>query len=499
MPQKIPREVKESVIGDWLSGKPRDTIAYDNMVSAGAVTYIIKELRNDPSVSDLDALRELGIMFRKLGISAPQCAIGFRIASILKNLGVDEDNFANFVSQIYNQCKDIGLQPEYIANTAKQILDLSGSTPLSQIPDYIQEKTKERRKLEEDIEKLKAKELDARTELMLTLDENKVTLAELEEFSPLKVELNKLGIFVEDIPRTIGIIQGVQKSGYNVDTITQLLSSWEASRAIHAQLEKKIEDLTDKKENLEEECDRLEELTSIHRQKESLFKQLKEMGFGLKELKLLFYTIKEVAAENKIPEILAVQKFFSDIEKDYDTKLGYDSTLEQRRSQIEKMDKKLSTRRNMYCSIYLLDFLFIGLDEKQILNLTWALQANARNLVLLEADLNKYGNLKNAIERLGQELKDLESQKKKHELNDVMVMQECAMVAPLIKAARGEAVEYNQLKCAIASALSLAIRRKALDDKEAARVLRNASDMIEAPKYSLFSYEHFLNGWMNRV
>jgi uncharacterized protein YjiS (DUF1127 family) len=201
MPQKIPREVRASVIRDWLSGKPRDAIAHDNMVSAGAVTYIINEFRNDLGVSEADALRELGIMFSKLGITAPQCATGFRLASILKDLGVDEDNFGNFVSQIYNQCKDIGLQPECIAYNTKQILDLSGSVSLSQIPDYIQEKTKEKRKLEEDIEKLKTKELDARTELMLALDEKKATLAELEQFSPFKVELDKLGISVEDIPR----------------------------------------------------------------------------------------------------------------------------------------------------------------------------------------------------------------------------------------------------------------------------------------------------------
>jgi hypothetical protein len=61
----------------------------------------------------------------------------------------------------------------------------------------------------------------------------------------------------------------VCKSGYNLDTVRQLVSDWEASCAIQAHLEKNIEDLTDKKMNLQEECDRLEELTSIHRQKES--------------------------------------------------------------------------------------------------------------------------------------------------------------------------------------------------------------------------------------
>jgi hypothetical protein len=142
--------------------------------------------------------------------------------------------------------------------------------------------------------------------------------------------------------------------------------------------------------------------------------------------------------------------------------------------------------------IYVADLLLKGLDAKQILNLTWTLQLNARNLVSLEADLNKYGNLKNAIESLGQEVKDLESQKKKRELNEAMVLQECAMLAPLIKAARGDVVEYNQLKLAIASALNLAVNRKALDIQEAACLLRNAEDMIEAPKYSLFRYEDFL-------
>lgn len=64
-----------------------------------------------------------------------------------------------------------------------------------------------------------------------------------------------------------------------------------------------------------------------------------------------------------------------------------------------------------------------------------------------------------------------------------MVMQESAMLAPLIKASRGQVVESNQLKDAIAFALILAVNRKALDIQEAACLLINAGE--EAPKYSL--------------
>lgn len=417
MPLKVPSEVRALVIRDWLSGKPRDTITHDNVVSFGAVSNIVNEWSHALAVSDGDALRELGIMFRKLGITAPQCAIGFRLANILKDLGVDEENFGDFVSQVYNRCTHTGLKPEYFANNIKQILDLSGSIPLSEIPHYIQEKTNERRKLEEDIRKLRMDESDARVTLIEALDEKKVSLAELDQFYPLKVELDKLGIPVEDLRRTTEIIQGAQKSGYSVKTITHLLSTWETSSAIQARIEKNIEDLTDKRDNLEEE---VEKLTSTHRQKELLFRQLRDMGFGLKELKLLFYTVKEVATENKIPEDKAVQKFLEDIEKNYDTILGYDSTLERIKSDIEKTNRELVTLRselgfNKEAVRVVTGLLSIGFTYQQMLNLAdlaWFLQSINVNLQSLQADVNKYGSFKKALEVLDQKSRNLESQKK---------------------------------------------------------------------------------------
>jgi hypothetical protein len=47
-------------------------------------------------------------MLRKSGITASECALGFRLASIIKEMGVDEDNFGHFISEVYNKCKDIG-------------------------------------------------------------------------------------------------------------------------------------------------------------------------------------------------------------------------------------------------------------------------------------------------------------------------------------------------------------------------------------------------------
>jgi chromosome segregation ATPase len=280
------------------------------------------------------------------------------------------------------------------------MVDLSGSVPISEIPNYIQEKNNERQKLEEDIKKLTGEQLEAKVALAMALDENKVSLAELEQFSPLKVELDKLGIsVVEDIPRAISIIHGVRKSGYSIDTIRQLLSAWEASSDILAHLDKNIKAQTDKARNLQGECERLEELleelASAHRLKESLFKELEAMGFGLKELKILFYTIKEATAENKMPENQAVQKFLEDIQKNYDDKLGYESTLERLKSEIEKVNSELNKQRselrfNQETAQVIRGLLATGVSVQQILDFALFVHNNIDSL--------KYDSSKKTLE-----------------------------------------------------------------------------------------------------
>ncbi|MGC1930588.1 MAG: hypothetical protein WA667_16590 [Candidatus Nitrosopolaris sp.] len=491
---KISQDLRAAVLEDWLNGKPRDIISRDNSLSTGSVSSIVSEWRNALTYPIADALRELGIMLRKSRITASQCASGFRLASIMKEMDVDEDNFGLFISEVYNKCKNIGLQPEYITSNTKQLLDLAGSIPLSQIPDYIQEKTSEKRKLDENIEKLGLEELDAKATLQQTLNEKKVSLAELEQFSALKVELSKLGISVEDVQHTIKTINGARQLGYNVDKIVMMVSNWDTFGALQSELQKGINALTVDKRNLQEEYDHLWELVSTHQQKLSLCEQLQDMGFGLKQLKLLFGTITEVAAANNIAPDMAVRKFLEDIEKNYDNKLGYDSKLADLKSQIDKtnneliiVQKNLASKNQVARSLG--ELILMGFDDQQILNLAWALQSNTSNKESLEADLKKYGSLKKSIEELNQELRILESQNKPMETSDPLnipkgelelrEMQEFALLAPLVKAARGDMVEVNSLKRAIISTMDLAIRKIGSDASYAFKQtihMINASD-----------------------
>jgi len=348
MPLGIPGDIRFAVIRDWQNGKPRDTIARDNLLSPGSVSNIINDWRNELTHPVADALRELGIMLRKSRITASQCALGFRLASIMKDLGVDEDAFRLFISEIYNHSKNIGLQPEYIAYNTKQILDLTGSIPLSQIPSYIQEKANEKRKLEENITRLGNEELDAKAALHQALNEKKVSLAELEQFSNLKIELDKLGISLADVQHFVRTIQGVRQLGYSVDSIARIVSNLEASFRILAELDNSI--------------------------KESL-----------------------------------------------------------------------------------------------------------------EKDLKKYCSLKKIIEGLDQESKKLEGQNKQaerdyvnipqDELDEVREMQQHGAIAPLIRAARGELVEFNQLKHAVITGIDITLELLTSDQK-ASDAFKKAREII---------------------
>jgi hypothetical protein len=159
-----------------------------------------------------------------------------------------------------------------------------------------------------------------------------------------------------------------------VETITQLLSGWEASIAIRDDLKKKIDSLIVYTAELQEKNDGLWNSLWISRGKLSLCKDLQDLGFGLKELKQLSGTIKEVADANNIPPNMAVWKFFEEIEKNYDIMLGFDSKLKGLKSEIVKTnDELIIVQKNLVHKEQVVkalgELILMGLDDKKILNL----------------------------------------------------------------------------------------------------------------------------------
>jgi hypothetical protein len=101
---------------------------------------------------------------------------------------------------------------------------------------------------------------------------------------------------------------------------------------------------------LNQECSTLQQLVNSYNQKLSLYDELQNMGFGLKELKLLRNTINEIAYANNIPADQAQQKFYKDIEEQYDDKLGFELQLNKLRSEISTVNINLNFSRTALIS-----------------------------------------------------------------------------------------------------------------------------------------------------
>src|ERR1700745_2606957 len=125
MPSKLSDNYKSLVIQEWLNGKQRDNIDIDNGLGAGSVTNIVNEWRTLLGSPTADTLRELAETLRRIGISAAQCALGFRVATLMLRIGVKEDSFESFILDVYNRCKDMGLSPQNIAFHLADLLEFS--------------------------------------------------------------------------------------------------------------------------------------------------------------------------------------------------------------------------------------------------------------------------------------------------------------------------------------------------------------------------------------
>jgi hypothetical protein len=152
----IPNPTKSLVIQQWLRGMQRDVIARNNGLSAGTVTNTVNQWRRGLGVPTADELRELATSFRKVGITPAGCALGFRVGMIMVKLGVKEDEFESFISDVYNRCNNLGLSSENVASYIKDLLEFSKSNiiPLSKMSDYIAQKAEEKKKLEQEMQKL---------------------------------------------------------------------------------------------------------------------------------------------------------------------------------------------------------------------------------------------------------------------------------------------------------------------------------------------------------
>jgi hypothetical protein len=424
MPSRLPDNYKSLVIQQWLNGEQRDKIAVDNGLSAGSVTNIVNEWRAALGFPTADALRELAVTLRRIGITAAQCALGFRVATLMLRIGVKEDSFESFILDVYNRCKDIGLSPQNIAFHLTDLLEFSKTVPLSKIPDYIKEKTNEKEKLEDKIEdrevlieNFQEEASNALSRRDKALQDERLTSSGLKWYTDLKAELGKYGIPIDDITKLAKFVDNLKQSDYNIEKIITDSLNIEVLRATHKHLQVDLPSLENRKKDLERECSRLQGLIAAHNQVLSKYHDLENMGLGLNKLQFLWTTIIEIAGENNINQEGAVTKFLSDVERQYNNKLGFESKIEGLRNEVNKLNQEQVIIRAGLLSLplvgpKLLKLTQSGVSEQDIINIATIFEkyVTGKERESFVYELESYGGLNYAIQKLSKQAEKLKNE-----------------------------------------------------------------------------------------
>jgi soluble cytochrome b562 len=214
-------------------------------------------------------------------------------------------------------------------------------------------------KLRKEIGELELKVLDAKTRLDIALNEEATTRDELNQFSSLKAVMKKNGVEMPDNSKFVGAVVGARQLGFDPRVIVEKVSNVAKLEIDQKALEVKVEFLDEQSQKLEQTCSNLKQEELVHSIRISVYKDLESMGMGINELKLLWHSIREIATANKLDEDKASVKFFSDVREQYDDMLGFEVTLQNLKSDIQKNEVvqcQLSATTVMLNSIVMAQF-----------------------------------------------------------------------------------------------------------------------------------------------
>lgn len=345
MRPQLPETTKQEVIRLWLLGHSRDDIARLTNISAGAVTNIVDNWKNEIGKPEANALRELAKSIRASDLSPAQYAVGSRISNIISELGLDADNVVQFLSDTYKKCKSHGISPEKIASHIVDLANFADNVGLPEIEEYTNEKAAKIKALGEqeqglinDISTLQRQKLYEEKSLDEILEEKRKIEYEIMLFNDAKALLNQYNLTIAEFAKNLKdlIVWGGEPK--KIVAKFEEMQKFDRERVA---LKEELDVMGRKIANIRHEYYSLQNLNKSHSQKLDILKEFDALGIDLMEL---YDTVMRISTSNGIPFYVAFNKFSQDVREQYDLKLGFESEIESLKSEIESLEFKLGKR-----------------------------------------------------------------------------------------------------------------------------------------------------------
>ncbi len=427
MPRYISPEQKLSVIGDWLDGDSREEIAIKQNIGSGTVYNIVNEWSNSIGFEKAAVLRELAIQLKNNGLTVNDCAKGFRTVMIFKKYGIKEedelgDRVTYFLKEIYLKCQEANLSVQKVFLYIYDIINFSNEISISQIPQFLKEKTEEKERLEASIQKLSQK-INELENIKNEKDQEIQNLSELAErmsnlynlFITAKHKLDKYEIDMKNLNQFVNCVVGIAKENYDVTKVLELIGDYENLLNYIELYKNEVQVKKAELDKLDKDINYYNGLLNTYRIKSDIIDKLERMGFGINDLEILYDTLIEIARENNNKSIDEIKKeFFNDL-KSYEEVIRSRNERDRLKSELKNLEMLKIKERERYNSypkvIQSIERLSnAGIDENDILAIDKIISMAGidhhlykdktkykQNLI---DDLQKYGNLKSAIKNL---------------------------------------------------------------------------------------------------
>ena len=271
----------------------------------------------------------------------------FHFYSVISRQSSEETiNFRNYQNQNSNeQEEEKSLKEDLLDDETNNEIPL-----ISRVSFFIEQKKKEINQLSsvrstiiEEIKSLIEKKKKVQSQLSDTIKEDKKAFSYLQWYSNLKQELlDKFRLVIEEEFEAFAkAINDFKEYGYN---ISLLIKEYKDFGSLRQQIDLVGEEIQLKQgiiQDLLKEISDLKVQSYNYKQTINNYQDLIQMGFGLKELKQLNGLITEVSVANSIDSSESVTRFFKELEKNYDTKLGLEPKIKEMQNEYEHLKNKV--------------------------------------------------------------------------------------------------------------------------------------------------------------
>lgn len=442
MPSKISQSVKNVIIRNYILGLgTNENLSQSKRarrsLGKGSVVTAIEEfvefskkngldiVEEDYGVTnELAQLREISETMHEAKLRLEEMVDGALTRKKLRELGVEMEDFDEFVTDLYNRSRKKHLSVPALINQCQRLEALEEeekATP-EQLFRRLEHLGGEVNKSKEKLKSIENSVGEAQKHLADIKSETTTTEKELKDFVQTRGELNRNGLDISDLTGVLNLLKHLKKSKKNPRTVLRRLNQIEDLGAQTTELRKEINHLQNDENDIRASISKLEDELESARRLLAEAEKLQKYGIGLEGLRKFRTSLEKASSDHGISPALALKRYNETL-KQYGKALSLLSSI----TKLEEEERKTKTRTDdakkkaqdleekvrdekEYYDGYV-DLRRRGVDNEKILTWDSILKQFARDVSVLENDLKKYGSWKGMISSLSGEEKGLENQR----------------------------------------------------------------------------------------